>query len=419
MDENENRIGSIWNNILQLWFGDYLSIVSEERRNQISPKKHSRKIKRILIDFTGSFIRLFVMKKIPKNKIWFLSISPNNYNALKSIQENVENSIFVSKHAFKETPKYETYYFNYRLRFLYTLLFPFNLMMYSKNNSTKVAAFYDLLFKANGCYSESLRILRKYHPKAIVFTNDHEIMPRALLLAAKKMNIKTYYVQHASVSQYFPPLDFDFALLEGEDSKNKYLAIQETDTRIYLIGMPKLDDYVALTNQKDKVNSIGIAYNAMDNITLLKKTVVHLTKSFPDLHFIIRPHPSDKREVQGLNVSISNSQKENSFEFLSRIDALIASDSSIHLEAVLFNVFSMSFNFNESNSFIDYYGFVRNGLIDHFESMDDLRAQILSLTYNKLNIQNKASYYNAAVKSNFYGKSAEKAARIIMETLSM
>ncbi|PWL39846.1 hypothetical protein DKG77_03180 [Flagellimonas aquimarina] len=418
MDDNSNQISSRWNDILQLWFGGYLNIVSEERRNQISPREHSKKAKLIITDFIGSFIRLFVTKKIPKNKIWFLSISPNNYNALKSIQENVEDSIFVSKYTIKEKPSYRTYYCNYRFRFIYLFFFPLNLMIYSSRNPVKAIRFYDLLFKVNGCYPESLRVLRKYCPKAIVFTNDHEIMPRALLLAAKKLNIPTYYVQHASVSKYFPPLSFDFALLEGEDSKKKYLKIQKTDTKIYLVGMPKFDQYVELANKENRLESIGIAYNAMDDIELLKKMICHLTKSFPDLKFIIRPHPSDQREVKGLKVNFSSSRKENSFEFLTRIDALIASDSSIHLEAVLLNIFSMSYSFS-NNNFIDYYGFVQNGLIDHFDSIDDLSRQIISLKCEKPNVQKKAAYYNAAIGSDFYGTSAKKAANIIKETLSI
>ncbi|WP_146129825.1 hypothetical protein [Flagellimonas meridianipacifica] len=250
-----------------------------------------------------------------------------------------------------------------------------------------------------------------------MFTNDHEIAPRALLLAAKKLNITSYYVQHASVSKYFPPLKFDYALLEGQDAKNKYLAIGKTNTKISLIGMPKLDKYVQWMNTKSKIESIGIAYNAMDNINLVKELINQLTGTFPDLKFVIRPHPSDKRTLKIQKVHLSNSRVENSFEFLNRIDALIASDSSIHLEAVLLNVFSMSYNFND-NRFLDYYGFVQNNLINHYSGKTNLIKKINSLRSNKPHVQNKAKYYNAAIESDFYGSSSSKAADIIIKTLN-
>ena len=412
MKYNSERFLHVWEDILQIWVSGYLKIISEERRNQISPKSHFKKTILVFKEFLKGFIKVFVCNNIPEKKIWFFSISSNNYEALNLIKNNIENSIFVEPHSFKVKSN-SGYRLNLQFKFFYDVLFLINLLFFkSKNKNLKVKVFYDLLFKSNGVYSECIRVLNCYKPKGIVFANDHEIMPRGLLLAAKHLEIPTFYIQHASVSNYFPALDFDYALLEGQDSKDKYLKIGETNSEIYLVGMPKFDKYVEFVNTNKVIRKIGVAYNAMDSIDKISKVSNKLKEAFPDLDFIIRPHPADTRDLNIKGMKKSNPKEETAFHFLSKLDALIAAESSIHLEAIMLNVYSMSFNFNESQ-FLDYYGFVKNNLIKHFDNINDLEDEIKKNKQTKPNVQQKAIYYNAALNSDFYGKSVERIHGII------
>ncbi len=415
MKYKSNRFVHVWEDILQIWFSGYLEIVSQKRREQISPFSVKDKCLITLKEFLKDFIKLFKKNAIPENKIWCFSISSNNYESLKPIKEASDETIFVGPYSFKGRLK-NGFSVNFRRKFFFNLLFPVNLLIYIRLSKSKNIGLYDLLFKTNGVYAESLRIIKKFKPKAIIFANDHEIAPRGMLLAAKKLNVPTFYIQHASVSSYFPVLDFDYALLEGQDAKDKYLSIGLTDTKIYLVGMPKFDKYAECVNRGNEVKTIGVAYNAMDNIELIKRTVASLQSCFPNIKFIVRPHPSDNRELDIANVEKSIPQKEPVFTFLSNIDALIAADSSIHLEAVMLNVYSMSFGFNNSE-FLDYYGFVRNGLIKHYCSLNDIIEEIENIRNCKPNVQNKAMYYNASIGQEFYGKSALKCSEIILKTL--
>lgn len=418
MWQRNSKSKQIWNNILQLWFGGYMAIVTNERRNQISPTNHLVKLLTILKDFMGAFARLFIPNKLlPENKIWFFSISSNNFLALKDVQRRTNNSVMVSNHSFSSTRLENHAYLNLRYRFFHSFLFPFKLMHYSFWFPNRALNFYDMLFKVNGVYSECLRILKLKKPKAIIFSNDHEIIPRALLLAANEMDIPTYYIQHASISRYFPPLEFKYALLEGEDSRSKYLKIGPTNTKIFEIGIPKFDKYYKSINKNKTIKNIGIAYNMMDDLTLVYELLKVVKSSFPELKIIVRPHPSDDRLFNPPGVGHSDSKKENAFEFLSGIDVLVAADSSIHLEAVILNVYSIGFNFSQKY-FIDYYEYHRNGLIDYCQNTKELTELISSIIHNKPDVQHRAKYFNAAIDSDFYGLSSIKASTIIMETLS-
>lgn len=411
MKYGSERFSHIWQDILQIWFSGYLKIVSKERREQISPVLKKHKYKLILKESLKDFIKVFVKNKIPKNKIWCFSISLNNHEVLGLIKNSFVESIFVVPYNFKQKFK-GSYTLNYNRKFLYDILFPFNFFQFYFRVKSKEVEFYDLLFKTNGVYSESLRVLRKFKPKAIIFANDHEIIPRGLLLAANKLNIPTIYIQHASVSKYFPALDFKYALLEGQDAKDKYLNKGECYSEIHLVGMPKFDKYLDFVNTSDAVKTIGIAYNAMDDINLVVEIVSQLKKAFPKIQFIVRPHPSDNREINIKGVSTSLPQKEQAFNFLSNIDALIAAESSIHLEAIMLNVYSMSFSFSNSK-FLDYYGFVKNNLIKHYYNFEELILEIKRISEHKPKVQERARYYNAALNSDFYGKSVQKIHEII------
>ena len=61
-------------------------------------------------------------------------------------------------------------------------------------------------------------------------SNDHSPANRALLLVAKSKGIKTVYMQHASVSNLFPVLDFDYSFLDGVNAYNIYKEIEGTKT---------------------------------------------------------------------------------------------------------------------------------------------------------------------------------------------
>jgi hypothetical protein len=58
-------------------------------------------------------------------------------------------------------------------------------------------------------------------PRFLVVSNDHNPINRALTLLALKLGVKSIYMQHASVSERFPPLRFNYAFLDGEKALSR------------------------------------------------------------------------------------------------------------------------------------------------------------------------------------------------------
>lgn len=416
---NNRNLKDRWNNIVYLWTGGYLKMVPDNIKNIISPEKVYKRLVLILKYLIADFLKLFKKDNIPEKKIWFLVFSKNNIDSLKNIKQGIPNSVYVTFFRFNSKLNIKTYYFSLRFRFLYDFIFPIYWFRYYQTNRLKALRCIDLLFLVNGSYEESLRLLKRKKPQALVFSNDHMIIPRALLLAAKKLGIKTYYIQHASVTSYFPPLEFTYALLEGEDALNKYKICGPVESKVFLIGMPKFDSYSESYNKNSRLKNIGVAYNLIDEIDSLYKFLLQLQLSNPEIKIIVRPHPSDDRILPNMEkIEFSDSKFESSFEFLNKIDCLISGSSSIHLEAVLLNVYPCYYDFGEKKNF-DSYKYVENGMVEYFEYFEHLNTKIEELKNFKPNIQYKAKYYNSSLESDFYGKSSSKSIEIILETLKL
>jgi hypothetical protein len=415
--KKKTNINKLWSNIAHIYINGYLDTLPDSFRNLYSPKKGIKKVKYIFKNYLADFLRLFKTSSIPTDKIWFVVLTKNNFDALKPIQDKIPSSIVVSFFRFNSTINSKTHYFNLNLKFFYNIIYPFSLLKFALENKNKAKQFYDLFLTVNGSYEESIRLLKKKRPQGIVFANDHLIIARSLLLAANHLGIKTYYIQHATVSNYFPPLEFSYALLEGQDAYDKYSRCGEIKSIVKLFGMSKFDSYVDNINKNDKLETLGIAFNLIDEIEPLFKIVCDIKNMFSDLKIVIRPHPGDSRDLSVFDgFEISNSKQENAFNYLSRIDAIVAGDSSIHLEAVLINVYPIYYLFNNKKVF-DYYGFVKNKLVSYCKTKEQLYSIIDSLKTNKENIQDRATYYNAVIGTPDYGKSTLLISDFILESL--
>jgi hypothetical protein len=282
--------------------------------------------------------------------------------------------------------------------------------------------FFDLIYAATGYYELSCRYLDTYKPRAIIFANDHNTDPRALLLAARIKNIPTIYIQHASVSTSFPPLQFNLSLLEGQDAWDKYRQCGPIEGDVKLIGMPKADRYLAAKNWQTTIRTVGICANIIDDQESIQETVQTLSRRFPDLEFTFRPHPGDQRVFNfdlapEANVEFSEARTEPAFEFLQKQDAIIAADSSIHLEATMLNILSLYYPFRPGTFIDDYYGYVQQGLIERAQSLPVLEQLLEKYKHNRPEVYQRARYYNAVLGTVHEGKSHALAIQIINEFL--
>ena len=348
-------------------------------------------------------------------KIWLMAGSKNNLDSLLFLQEGLADTVFITLNkkaqSMGDYPRLNLHHaalYWFRLPVLFFQLLPiFKDMMLKKP---------DALFRAMGLEEAALRILQRYKPRALVFTNDHVPDMRGFLWAAGQLGIPTVFIQHASVSTLFPPLRFDLNLLEGQDSLDKYRKCGPLPGKVVLIGMPKFDHYVKYRNASEKVNRIGLCANVMDDLTIIYQTIKELLAAFPELELSFRPHPRDERSFDLPSaVQFSRSDQEGIFEFLKSQDLIIAGDTSTHLEAVLLNIFSVYYPFNDLVS--DYYGYVKNGLIEQPGSLEGLIELIKRIKDDRPEVFLRATRYNTHVGTEQEGHSAEMAIRHIKALL--
>lgn len=227
--------------------------------------------------------------------------------------------------------------------------------------------------------------------KVLINFNDHSIYDVYTADYAKKIYIKTVYIQHAPVGYHFPELYHDLNVLFSEDSLEKYKNSQKKD--VFLLFDIRFLNQIQLNDsnknvsiaKEGKLKTILICSNEDDNIKIVYKTA----KKFSEYGFkvIIRPHPREvKNFVKEKYYEIS--QGNNIWWDLRRCDIVFTNESGVALEAIFFNklLYKTSF-FSKS---IDNYSFLKKKLIiTEFHDFISLKEALFKnqLTYDisKLN----------------------------------
>ena len=269
---------------------------------------------------------------------------------------------------------------------------------------------FDIYWCIYGLYILHRINLKKINPNVVIIANDHSYENTVLKKAAKDAGIKTVYIQHASVSLKFPPMDFDFALLDGFDALEKYSQCGIRNTKIFLCGISKFDNLIDKVNRNNKIQRVGVCFNDGDKQDVIEQMIGTLILEFPDIKFVIRPHPSDvrgnyfKEYAISKKLDFSNSKQEKVIEFLSNVDAIIAGESNIHLEAILLNVYPFYFR----DQIKDNYAFIKNNVIESYATnLPDLINHINKIKNNKPYVRAKGKFYSSTIDTKYDNKSQD------------
>ena len=414
--------------ILQLRFNPVFSRLPAAALASISPASSVKRLARVLayagLRLVGNVFRPINNPDDLRGKTWLYVVSANNYDALSFLRTGLPGTALVAGQA-KNIGRYGGVVnrLSLRLKLLFYWQYPVVLAGLWRRVGRPAGRFFDLVFYAIGYYEVYRRALRHYRPRAVVFANDHNDDARALLLACRAEGIPTAYVQHASVSTYFPPLSFDLSLLEGQDALDKYRQCGPVAGRVELVGMPKADAFLGQKNTAPAVRRVGVACNLLDTVADVEATLAYLLAELPDLTFTLRPHPGDRRDYGPLRqrfpqLLFSDGRAESVFDFLLRQDALVAGDTSTHLEATLLNLVSLYYRFSQVAGAEDYYGYAAHGLVDWAKTLPQLVALLRRYALEKpTDHYRRASYYNATLGTPDEGQSRELALSAITKWL--
>jgi hypothetical protein len=420
---------AILRDILQLRFTDLFSGLPPTLLASISPASPLRRLVRVAgyaaVRLVGHLFQPLQNPDNLRGAVWLYVVSANNYDALSFIKDARPDAVLVAGQG-KNIGRYgkTVNRLSLRCKILYYWQYPTALLGLRRAVGDRAIRFFDLIFYAVGYYEVYRRALRHYRPQAVVFANDHNDDARALLLACRAEGVPTAYVQHASVSTNFPPLGFDLSLLEGQDALDKYRLCGPVRGQVELVGMPKADAFLAQRNIASQVRRVAVACNLLDELPDLLETLTYLLRELPTLTFTLRPHPGDRRDFAALRRALpalqwSDPQQENVFQFLQTHDALVAADTSTHLEATLLNVASVYYRFSPTPTLADYYGYAAHGLSEWARTLPELAATLGRLAEHKpLDLYRRAAYYNATLGTPDEGHSRAQAVRRLSEWLA-
>lgn len=248
--------------------------------------------------------------------------------------------------------------------------------------------------------------------KLVMFANDHLPHIRCLIEQANACGIKTFYTQHASVSNRFPPLSFSYSFLDGQETLDKYKECGPVWGKVILSGSSRFD--VAMSLNKDANNIIGVAFNVLDDIHKVLDTCKYLRNNGFN-NVVARPHPNQEciQDLMSLlekeNIQISRPSQENPFIFLSRIGFLVAGDSSIHLEAAMMNTPSVLYNWTDGE-IMDNYKYHERGVMPYAKTTTEL-CDALKQRY--IPSASLIQYYVASFGTSYHGKTSELIAGFI------
>lgn len=348
--------------------------------------------------------------------VLFYAPELNNKRSLGSIMDNLPKDSYTFWYTPGSLPNRGIW-----LRsFLYFPLFIFLYLRSNLEDRKLLGSFSWDFIRACGTYKTLEKvIINNPQLKMIILASDQNIENRSLIELAEKYHIKTLYVQHASVTKDFPTLPITYSFLDGKESFDKYDHGEEMKGLFFLSGGARFDIFYKYKNEEKKYD-VGIALNALDNMEKVSKLCKYIKKNYSS-NIIVRPHVSllinkcFKRDFfisQGIDVS--DSIKEPSCVFLSKIKKMIAGESAIHLDAAIMDVPSFVYNMSDRDEILDIYSYVKTGLAKSYNSLEDLAAA-LSLDINISNEIKK--YYNASYGTPMEGQVGKMISSFIIKDI--
>jgi len=393
-----------------------------------NPPKREKHLFKLIIEKLLILLKYFVGNKLKNNSefefvenhnekidVLFFGESNNNSLVFNPIIQNLVDVNFKVIKNNKDFPLIKAIY----LSFPYTYsLFKQYLKASRKERKIIKSSPFTFLF-TYGKYILAGDILDKYSPKILLMANDHSPFNRCLLKNSKSRNIKTIYIQHASVSDKFPPLEFDYSLLDGKESFEKYKEKSKKKSKVILTGSSRYDNFhkTKLNNNRYK---IGISLNQFDDFDTVKNLCLNLRKSLKNCELVVRPHPNmidwNRDWFENENIEYSESSLVTSNVFLKSLKIQISNVSGIHLDAAMIKIPTVLYKLSKEK-INDQYQYLANGLIKEAITFENLLNYIKNPD-TLLPKDNILQYFLASVGTSIEGRVGEFTANYINSILN-
>lgn len=222
-----------------------------------------------------------------------------------------------------------------------------------------------------------MKIFSISRPQILISGNDHSPVDMAAIFAAKALNIKTVYIQHASVNDSFPPLCTDLSILHDIASVVSYgFKVDDIHSDKITILPPYSDQAILPKLKKNKfIFSIMLGtYISKICKSELHKLINKLFNLNCTSSIVIRTHPLFKgviniNEISDRPSDVTVNSEDialPNFLEINDVDIVIAGNSSVIIKCLHYGRPVFYYNNLDKVTF-DYYGYLANGVIYDFK----------------------------------------------------
>lgn len=251
------------------------------------------------------------------------------------------------------------------------MLFDIRAFYMSRNNITASLVHQQILYSKSFfnfliAFTEEDAVL----PTALVQANDHSPSRVALSMVLKGLNIPRIYLQHAEVSECFPPLDFEYSVLRNNKSLETYQRIGPIKGKTFVVTRESEDPNIApLSRECDELVDVVIYPTSRVNLEMLREIIQQLKNNAHVSRVSLKQHP-------GAALPLNKLLEDTGVSFLQNFPTMghvaIVGNSSVAIELIARGI-SVYQNFDFDPVERDYYGFVREGVIQEttFEELSN------------------------------------------------
>jgi hypothetical protein len=195
-------------------------------------------------------------------------------------------------------------------------------------------------------------------PALLVVANDHTDLPVAAAMVMRYFKVPVCYVQHAEISDLFPPLDFDISILRNQKTLDQYQSIGAVRGDVYIV--PRSERKSGFERILESPNmltvNVVICLSSIFHIHAVRDCVDALLQNPFVTTVSIKPHPrSDVSAFQSIRGAVICKKIPDC------VHVAIVPNSSVSVELLeqgiaVFQYFSLDAMTE------DYYGFVADGV---------------------------------------------------------
>lgn len=192
-----------------------------------------------------------------------------------------------------------------------------------------------------------------------IVSNDHSPIPVAFSMICRLFGMKRLYLQHAEITESFPHLDFEYAILHNENSKLIYDKIKKTSCETYIreneSGLSIDEVFESYESVLESNNVNVVIYPSSQFSTEKLSCLINVLNGNVYCDEIkIKFHPQHVVEEDFTNFAVPN--------IIEKPHVAIVGNSSVALELALRGNLVVLIDEIDSIAF-DYYGFCNEGLI--------------------------------------------------------